>query len=338
MNKKVLIIGGNSFIGFYTIKQFLKSGYDVTVTTRTKRYADYFKQIGVKNLSFDLNKSDDIKNLPETQFDSVILLAGLLPANVKTSTADLNLNNQYIFTNVISQINLLNYCIRNKIKKLISTTSYADTENLWDNNHEITESEGISYKYNGDHAVYVISKNTAAAMSEYYNAEYGMQNIIFRLPPVYGVGPHTQLFDNGVLRKSGIALFIEAAQNGENITIYGQDIYRDVVYVKDVAKAFVQATESSNASGLYNIMSGNSISLYEQAQVIADIFANSHIKIIRDYERKNNSKSYRYSIKKANIDFGYKPEYSTFKAMMRDYKKELQNTEILNFFGLEVNN
>ena len=44
MNKKVLIIGGNSFIGFYTIKQFLKSGYDVTVTTRTKRYADYFKR------------------------------------------------------------------------------------------------------------------------------------------------------------------------------------------------------------------------------------------------------------------------------------------------------
>ena len=43
MTKKVLIIGGNSFIGYYTLQEFLKNNYEVTTTTRTNVYDDYYK-------------------------------------------------------------------------------------------------------------------------------------------------------------------------------------------------------------------------------------------------------------------------------------------------------
>ena len=333
MTKEVLIIGGNSFIGFYTMKEFLNSGYKVTVTIRGDRNKRLFKNLGVDCINFDLNKSEDIKNLPSKKFESIILLGGLLPANITTSTDNLKLNEQYIQTNVLGLINLLNYSIKNDIRRVISTTSYADTYNLWDKSYKIKETDPFNLCYKGDHCMYVISRNTAVEISKYYNEEYGMKNAIFRFPPVYGVGPHTQLYDNGVLRKSGIALFIDLAKENKAITVFGKDCIRDIVYVKDVAQAFVLATESEKTEGLYNIMSGNPVSLYEQACVISKIFSNNKAQVIRKENIENKSKSYAYSIEKAKNDFNYCPQYTDFETLMIDYKKELDNVEIKEFFG-----
>ena len=218
---------------------------------------------------------------------------------------------------------------------MISTTSYADTINFWNNDNIIKEEDGLSYLYSGDHAVYVFSRNTASDISKYYNEQYGMKNIIFRFPPVYGVGPHTQLYDNGKLRKSGIALFIDSALQSKDIEVFGEDCFRDIVYVKDVANALLKATESREAKGLYNVMSGNSISLYEQAKIISEVFSENKSIVNRNYLKKNKSKSYKYSIEKARRDFGYSPKYSNFKDMMLDYKREMTNKEILKFFNIK---
>ncbi len=335
MTKEVLIVGGSSFIGFYTIKQFLANGYKVTVTTRNDKHDDYFKKIGVETVRFDLAKEETIHNLPKKAFESVILLGNLMPANVTSATTDLKLNGAYISTNVLGHIHLLNYCKQQNISRMISTTSYADTIHLWSNDKVIKESDGFCYSYSGDHSLYAIAKNTSTDISTYYNQEYGMKNVIFRFPPVYGVGPHTQLYDNGKLRKSGIALFIDLALEGKDITVFGEDRFRDVVYVKDVANAFVRASQSKDAHGLYNIMSGKSISLYEQAVVISEVFSGGRSKVMRNFDVPNNSKSYRYSIEKAQKDLAYFPEYVDFKKMMSDYKKEMENEEILSFFNLQ---
>lgn len=334
MNKNVIIIGGNSFIGYYTIQAFLQSNYAVTVTSRNPKFKDYCEKKNLEYFHCDLASAEDIIHLPQKSFDAVILLAGLLPANVDQSTKNLALNAKYIDINVNGQIDILNYCKDNGISKLISTTSYADTSNFWNTQHIITEEDPISFNHSGDHAMYVISKDAAKAISLYYNQEYGMQNIIFRLPPVYGVGPHTQLYDNGKLRKSGIALFIEQAQQRKNIIVFGKDCFRNIVSVKDVAKAFVLATESRNACGLYNVMSEKSVSLFEQAVAISEVFSGGHAKVMRDFSKENLSASYYYSIEKAHQDFGYQPCFSDPKAMMQDYKEDLEKPEIRERFHL----
>ena len=62
--------------------------------------------------------------------DGVILLGGLLPAN-----ADVNLDENenaadYFKVNTIGTINVLEYCRKNKIKRVISTCSYADVREM----------------------------------------------------------------------------------------------------------------------------------------------------------------------------------------------------------------
>lgn len=200
----------------------------------------------------------------------------------------------------------------------------------------MTEEEPRGFSYKGDHAVYVISKNAACDVLEYYNQQHGMSNAVFRFPPVYGVGPHGSLFINGTYVKSGLQIFMDKASNGEDITIFGnKDLSRDVVYVKDVAHAFYKAIKSERTYGLYNMTSGKGVTLQEQAEVIAELFAQSpekKSKIIYKPEIQNNTPSYLFSMAKAKRDFDFEPAFGDFKVMMSDYKKDLDAHKFQDLF------
>ncbi len=148
-----------------------------------------------------------------------------------------------------------------------------------------------------------------------------MKNVWFRLPPVYGVGPHGYLKVNGQIKKSGLQVFIDKAKLGEDIEVFG-NLVRDTVYVKDVAQAYYKAAISSEACGLYNITSGHATSLLEQAEACAELFAkdNRHkSRVIYRDDINNGNSSYLFSIEKAKHDFGYNPKFSNFKDLIRDY-------------------
>ena len=167
------------------------------------------------------DEAKDINKLPTKGVEGVILLAALLPAN---SSVDLDKDENaadYFKINTIGTINILEYCRKNNIKKFISCSSYADVFNAWKKGYAIKETEPRNYNYKGDHAVYVFSKNAAEDMIHYYNEQHGLQGAMFRFPPVYGVGPHGSIYVNGKVYKSGIQTFIEKAEKGENIEIWG---------------------------------------------------------------------------------------------------------------------
>lgn len=63
--------------------------------------------------------------------EGVILLAGLLPANAQVNLDEDENAADYFKINTIGTINVLEYCRRNGIKRVISTSSYADVRNSW---------------------------------------------------------------------------------------------------------------------------------------------------------------------------------------------------------------
>lgn len=321
-----IIIGASSFIGVHTVDEFLKQGCKVLVTGRNNKFREHYEKLGVEYVNLDLTNKDDFNQLPTSGIKGVALLSGLLPANAQVNL-DVDENAaDYFAINTIGTINVLEYCRKNNIPRVISTSSYADVRGAW-GKKVITEDEPRDYIFTGDHAVYVFSKNAACDTMEYYNQQHGMKNACFRFPPVYGVGPHGSLFINGTFVKSGLQIFMEKASAGEDITIFGdKNLSRDVVYVKDVAHAFYLAMQSEKTSGLYNMTSGRGVSLQEQAEVIADVFASAPDKksrIVYKPEVKNNTCSYLFSMEKAKRDFGFVPAYSDFRVMMTDYKKDL---------------
>ncbi len=325
----IIVIGATSFIGVHTVTEFVNQGCDVLVTGRKNRFKEHYDNLGVRYVNLDLENVDDFKQLPTENVEGVILLGGLLPAN---APVDLDVDENaadYFKINVIGTINVLEYCRQNGIKRVISTSSYADVRNAWTGDRALTEEEPRDFIYKGDHAVYVISKNAANDVLEYYNQQHGMSNAVFRFPPVYGVGPHGSLFVNGHYIKSGLQIFIDKAENAEDITIFGnKDLSRDVIYVKDVAHAFYLAIKSDKTYGLYNMTAGRGVTLQEQAEVIAEIFAPADgrkSQIVYKPEVQNNTPSYLFSMEKAKRDFGFIHKYSSFRDMMIDYKKDLDN-------------
>ena len=323
----VIIIGATGFIGLYTAEAFLKAGNKVIATGRNDAVGEKLIEMGAEYVHLDITLQENFERLPCQNVKGVILLAGLLPANAKADLQKEENAADYFRINVIGAINVLEYCRRNGIKKVIGNCSYSDVSHAWGRREPITEGEPRGFKFTGDHAVYVISKNACNDVMQYYNEQHGMQCSWFRLPPVYGVGPHGTIYVNGKKYKSGIATFIDNAKEGKDIELWGNPhIKRDIIYVKDVANAYVMALNSKKSYGLYNMTSGTELDLEEQAKVIIEVFGKEKgSKIIYEPNKSNNTPSFIYSMEKAKNDFGFVPKYIDFKEMMIDYKKELES-------------
>ncbi|WP_271809503.1 NAD-dependent epimerase/dehydratase family protein [Clostridium beijerinckii] len=323
----VIVIGATGFIGVYTVEKLLNEGYEVIATGRNKVVGDYYKSKGVKFIELDMSNEADFEKLPRENVEGIILLAGLLPANAQVDIDKDENASDYIKINTIGTINVLEYCRKNNINKVISTTSYADVFNSWKRDIALTEDEPRNFKYDGDHAVYVISKNASLDIMQYYNVQHGLQCSAFRLPPVYGVGPHSEIYVNGKYYKTGIQTFIEKAEKGEDIEIWGDpQISRDIIYVKDVATAFMKALQSDKAKGLYNMTSGIPLTLEDQVKTVIKVFTKGKkSNVVYRPELKNNTPSYLFSMEKAKKDFGFEPKYKDYEKIMIDYKKELES-------------
>lgn len=330
-----IIFGASSFIGVYTADEFLKQGEKIIVTGRNNKFKEHYDQLGVEYINVDLSNKNDFDKLPKEGVEGCILLAGMLPANAIVNLDEDENAADYFEVNTIGTVNVLEYCRKSGINRVISNCSYADVRGAW-GKKVITEEEPRDYTYTGDHAVYVFSKNAANDVMEYYNQQHGMKNAWFRFPPVYGVGPHNSLYINGVLKKSGLKIFIDNASAGEDICIFGNpNLSRDVVYVKDVAHAYYLAMKSEKTYGLYNMTSGKGVTLQRQAEVIAELWApgpDKKSKITYKPEAVNNTPSYLFSMDKAKKDFGFVPEYSDFRFMMEDYKKDLDAKKYQELF------
>lgn len=325
----IIVIGATSFIGVHTVTELLNRGCEVLVTGRNNRFKEYYNALNVRYVNLDLDKSEDFEQLPKKDVEGVILLAGLLPANVSVNLDEDENAADYFRVNVIGTINCLEYCRKNGIKRVISTCSYADVRGAWNATKRITEDEPRDFIFTGDHSVYVISKNAANDVMEYYNQQHGMKNAVFRLPTVFGVTPHMSLFVNGEMRKSGFQIFMEKAEKAEDIIVFGNArMIRDVAYVKDVAHAFYLAIKNENTYGLYNMTAGGGVTLQEQAEVMRDVFGPAdgrRSRILYKPEVQNNTPSYLFSMDKAKKDFGFEPKFRTYRLMMEDFKKDWDN-------------
>lgn len=101
----------------------------------------------------------------------------------------------------------------------------------------------------------------------------------------------------------------------------------DIIYVKDVAEAFLKAIESDKTYGLYNMTSGTELELEDQVKAVIEVFGNPEkkSKIVYRPEKPNNTPSFLFDMTKAKEDFGFVPKYTNYLDIMKDYKKELES-------------
>ena len=146
---------------------------------------------------------------------------------------------------------------------------------------------------------YGATKLAGEALVNAYRDEKGLSTIALRYFNVYGPGMLGGLYA-GVIYK-----FLKAALRGKPLTIYGDgEQTRDFVYVEDVARANLKALES-RVGGVFNIGSGNSITINELARITLEI-TGSKSSIMHTNPRLGDIKHSKADITKAINLLGWK--------------------------------
>jgi len=330
--KKIIVFGATGNVGSYLTKYaneyFSKDEYQIIASGKRSK-ADVFGTMGIEYVSCDITKKEDFKKLPKDDVYAVIMLAAVIPAYMDGYHPQ-----SYIDSIIQGTYNVLEYCRINKIEKILYSTSCFD---VWEYPKDtvIYPDMPKNFSYTGDHAMYVICKNTALEIIEHYHQQYGLKTFVFRFPTIYSYSTNQYIYPNGVKTLRPLYKLINNAKKGEPLEIWGDPNYaKDMIYVYDAAQMFCKAIENKVLNkGFYNCSTGIPVTLQEQMEAIIKVFCpankKSEIVVLND---KVAGGGLLMDVQNAKDELGYEPKYDVIK-MFEDFKKEMEVDRFLELRG-----
>lgn len=321
MKKKIIILGATGNTGSYLVKYaltfFNKEKYEIIASGRRK--TDFFSKKNIPYFQVDITKEEEIKKLPTENVYAVILLAAQIPSYMSEYCPK-----KYLDSIVLGGFNVMEYCRLNKVDRIIYTQTVFDVSG-YPHDEVIKPDMTPKFSYTGDHAIYVISKNSALELLKHYHQEYGLKKFVFRLPTIYNYSPYHYYYPGGVKTMRPLYNQIFKAMNSEPLTLWGDPSYsKDMVHVYDFSQMLCRAVLVDKNEGIYNIGTGNPISLQEQVQTIIDVFSPKENPSKIEYiPGKASGGGFLMDIESAKNELGYVPQYDC-RALFEDYKKEMQ--------------
>lgn len=322
MKKKIIIFGSTGNVGSYVLKYakdyFENKDYEVIASGRRK--TDFFDSMGIKYYSVDLTKKEDFEVLPTDNVYAVIYLAAEIPSYMDNYDPE-----KYVNSNIMGAFNVLEYCRKVKADRILFSTTVFDISLNAGPGKILKPDMEPNFSYKGDHAVYVITKNTAREFMKHYYEEYGLKYFIFRFPTIYNYSSYHYYFPNGVKTKRPLYVMIEHAINGEPIELWGDPNYsKDMVHVYDCAQMICKAVEVDKEYGIYNVGTGKPVTMKEQIETIIDVFSPKDKKSEIIYRPdKPVGGGFLMDISNAIEDLGYEPKYDC-RALFENYKEEMK--------------
>lgn len=324
--KKIVIFGatGNvgSYVWRYAREYFDKDKYEIIASGR--RETDFFQKHGAQYVSVDISNSIDFSTLPQEDVYAVIYLAAQIPSYMEGYHPD-----KYLQSNIVGAYNVLEYCRKAKADRILFSTTVFDISLSSGPGKILKPDLSLNFSYKGDHAVYVISKNTAIELIKHYHEEYGLKYFIFRFPTIYNYSPYHYYHPNGKKTLRPVYRMIDLAMKGEPIELWGDPNYsKDMVHVYDCAQMICKAVEVDRETGFYNVGTGIPVTLKQQIDTIIEVFSpkENPSRIIYRPELSCGG-GFLMDVSNAKEELGYEPKYSV-KDLFENYKEEMQ----INFF------
>lgn len=252
---KILVTGGAGFIGSHVVDAYIADGHTVVVfddLSSGKQSQINSQAVFVEGTVID-EKALNVLFTTEGPFDIVCHLAA--QKSVTKSVSDPILDAQI---NILGSLNLFETAHRFGTKRLIfaSTGGAIYGEAAPVPSPEDAEAQPIS--------PYGIAKYAVENYLRHYRLQ-GMTTQTLRFANVYG--PRQDPYGEAGV----VAIFCQKVIGGEPLTIYGDgEQVRDFVYVGDVVSA-VRTVTAMTRSGLWNIGTGNEVSVNTIAHEINKI-------------------------------------------------------------------
>jgi len=251
-----LVLGGAGFIGSHIADALILRNHSVrifdlpNISTRNLR-----KHIGaVDIMGGDFNNMNDISSALDGIDVVVHLICTTLPGPSNENPA------YDVESNVIGTLNLLKEAVSKGVKKIIFASSGGTV-------YGIPVSLPIPETHQTNPLCsYGITKLMIEKYLALYRNLYSLDYVILRLANPYGERQKTDSVQGAV------AVFLGKLLREQTITIWGDgSVARDYFYISDLVSAFIRVIESDTTSNLYNIASGQAISMNEIVSVIQEV-------------------------------------------------------------------
>jgi len=294
----ILITGGRGFIGKYLVKELLKSGHQPIVPAK----------------DFDVTIPSTFESLYNVDIDVVIHLAALL-------MIDGHPPEDYYKVNALGTLAMLEFCRKKRIKRFVYAMTHSDFNNVDGKIYPDAKADFRTGGYDNNSLPFITSKIAGAQMVEAYWKQGDLeQYAILRLSNIRGFGSKDTRY-NCVFHQ-----FIQKATAGEDIEIWGNPARtrRDIIYVKDVCRAFVAVVERKR-SGWFNIGVCIGYTIEDEAKYIISVFTKekrSRIVYRKDIEEVRK-KGQIFDIEKTRIHLNWAPKYDYLSAL-EDYREETE--------------
>ena len=268
---KVFVTGGSGFVGAHVVRAYLEAGWEVTVFGPSPKPC--LTETDLARIAFqegDIAKYNDIdRALAETHPDLVVGLAaygetgqGLLASAAADGASALKVN-------VNGFHNLLTACFKQNTQRVLwaSTLAVFGRPTLY--------ADGIVYDDSPckPETFYGLTKALAENIARFFRETHGLAIIGLRLPLVFGPG----LWYQGVASK--IKILFEAAAKNEKAEIEAPAEPIDLMYVKDVARAFLHVTNHTGPLELIYNLTAYSATANSLANVLQEIRPASEVRV-----------------------------------------------------------
>lgn len=329
-SKQVIVLGATGSLGTHIAVHMKRIGYDVIAVGHSKSDNGFYKDWGIEYLTLDISNPHDFNKLPSSNIWAVFHFAGALPAGMKGFDG-----NRYVTSIVQGTLNVLEYCRKAKVDRIIFPQSLFDVYHLFGSRTPISADQTRIAPLIGDHSVYVICKNAAVDLIEHYYQTFGIKRFIFRLSRIYLYHPNPFTYTDGKKVLVSDRLLIYKAIHGDCLEIWGDpERLLETICIKDFLQIMEKAVCASHDGGFYNVGSGGS-TLRERIEGIVDVFSpDNHKCAIKYCPEKKNSTQFLLDITKTKEELGYNPQYN-FHDYLVDFKSEMMLQPFEKIWGRE---
>ncbi len=258
MHRKVVVFGGNGFIGSYVVEELINNGYEVvSADLNSSKYVDdkFFKKCDIL----------DAKAVDELVQDSDIVYNFAGFANLDDAIAN---PVKALELNVMGNLNILEACKKYHVKRFVYASS--------------------AYAMSDKGSFYGISKLTSEKLTEEYYKKFGLEFTIVRYGSVYGERDYHNNYIYNLLKKSIETSEINHSGDGEEI--------REYIHAADVAKLAVNIIKSDEFINEHIILTGvERMQRKELFNMVNEILGNKLTINLNDDGYDNHYKTTPYS-------------------------------------------
>lgn len=306
-NSKIYIAGHNGMVGSAIWRSLTAKGYN--------------NLIGASSATVDLKNQQAVKNYiavekPEVIIDAAAKVGGILANN--------NFPYQFLMENMQIQNNLIDTALQSGVEKFIFLGSSCIYPKLA--SQPLKEEYLLTDSLEPTNEWYAIAKITGVKACQAIRNQYDKDYVSLMPTNLYGINDNFDLDSSHVL-PAMIRKFHEAKENNHApVTLWGSGTpMREFLFVDDMAEAVVFALENKLPEYLYNVGTGEDLTIKLLADIVQKTTGHQG-KIIWDSTKPDGTPRKLMDISKMH-ELGWKHQVQLKEGIQKTYDWFLENRE-----------